>query len=73
MISENNERGRNMEKLHIPIVLASDNNQINAMAVVMTSAIKTADENTFYEFYCLLSSNDYLNVKMMYETIVLFK
>jgi len=57
MISENNERGRNMEKLHIPIVLASDNNQINAMAVVMTSAIKTADENTFYEFYCLLSSN----------------
>lgn len=46
-----------MENVHIPIILSSDNNQINAMAVVMTSAIETAGEGTYYDFYCFLSDN----------------
>ena len=46
-----------MDQIHIPVILSSDNNQVNALAVVMTSAIQTADENTFYDFYCFLSDN----------------
>ncbi len=46
-----------MENIHIPIILSSDNNQVNAMAVVMTSAIETAAEGTYYDFYCFLSDN----------------
>ena len=46
-----------MEQIHIPVILSSDNNQVNAMAVVMTSAIETAGEGTYYDFYCFLSDN----------------
>ena len=46
-----------MENVRIPVILSSDNNQVNAMAVVMTSAIETAAEGTFYDFYCFLSDN----------------
>lgn len=46
-----------MEKFRIPVILSSDNNQVNAMAVVMTSAILSAAEGTFYEFICFLSDN----------------
>ena len=46
-----------MENVRIPIILSSDNNQVNAMAVVMTSAIETAAKGTFYDFYCFLSDN----------------
>ncbi|MBP5246934.1 MAG: glycosyltransferase family 8 protein [Fibrobacter sp.] len=46
-----------METVHIPVILSSDNNQVFAMAVVMTSAVQTASENTFYDFYCFLSND----------------
>lgn len=46
-----------MEPFRIPVLLSSDNNQVNAMAVVMTSAIETAGEGTFYDFYCFLSDD----------------
>mgnify|MGYP004665715109 CR=1 FL=1 len=41
----------------IPVALSCDNRQTMAMAVVMVSAIKNADPDTFYEFYCLLSKD----------------
>lgn len=41
----------------VPVVLASDNNQVHAMATVMTSAVANANENTFYNFFCLLHEN----------------
>lgn len=46
-----------MENFHIPVILSSDNHQVFAMAVVMTSAVETADANTFYDFYCFLSND----------------
>lgn len=44
-----------MQQKHIVIALSSDNNQINAMATVMTSVI--LNENSFVEFFCLLSKD----------------
>ena len=46
-----------MNQNKIPVVLASDGNQIHAMATVMTSAIVNAHSDTFYDFYCLISSD----------------
>lgn len=46
-----------MEQNKIPVVLASDGNQIHAMATVMTSAVINANSDTFYDFYCLISSD----------------
>ncbi|MCQ2107897.1 MAG: glycosyltransferase family 8 protein [Fibrobacter sp.] len=46
-----------MEPTKIPVALASDGNQIHAMATVITSAIINAHDGTFYDFYCLISSD----------------
>lgn len=42
---------------NITIALSSDNNQIHAMATVMTSVILNATPETDLDFFCLLSNN----------------
>ena len=51
--------------IKIPIVLASDKNCIPQMYTTMLSAISNKNENSFYEFYCLIPQkfSKYVNKK----------
>lgn len=46
-----------MDASRIPVVLASDNNQVHAMATVITSALLSANSDTAYDFFCLLAED----------------
>lgn len=41
----------------IPVVLASDNNQVHAMATVISSALLSANSDTAYDFFCLIAED----------------
>lgn len=41
----------------IPVVLASDNNQVHAMATVIGSVLQVAKSETAYDFFCLIADD----------------